>query len=165
MPLHPKLVHLPIALAVLMPLLSLGLLAAWWRGLLPRRTWVVAITLQAVLVGSGFLALETGEGDEERVEQVVPEAAIEAHEEAAQVFMLGAGGVLVLALAAGLIRRERAARGVAGLAAVGTLVVLALGYRVGQAGGELVYQHGAASAFATAGPGGSGGGAQPADDD
>ena len=29
---HPKLVHVPIALAVLMPLLSGSLLLAWWRG-------------------------------------------------------------------------------------------------------------------------------------
>ena len=34
MPVHPMLVHLPIALAVLMPLVSAGLLIAWWRGAL-----------------------------------------------------------------------------------------------------------------------------------
>ena len=35
LPVHAIVVHLPIALAVLMPVLSAGLLAAWWRGLLP----------------------------------------------------------------------------------------------------------------------------------
>ena len=39
LPLHPKIVHLPIALAVLMPLITAGLLIAWWRDMLPRRTW------------------------------------------------------------------------------------------------------------------------------
>lgn len=148
MPLHPKLVHLPIALAVLMPLLSFGLLAAWWRGALQRRTWILVIALQALLVGSGLLAMRSGEADEERVEQVVNEAAIEAHEEAAEIFVIGSGAVLVFALGAGLIRRERTAQGIAALAAVGTLGVLGLGYRTGQAGGELVYRHGAATAFA-----------------
>jgi len=147
MPLHPKLVHLPIALAVLMPLISGGLLIAWWRGALQRRTWIIAIALQVLLVGSGLLALRTGEGDEERVERAVPEAVIEAHEEAAEAFVITAGVVLVIALGAALIRRERAARIVAACAALGTLGVLGAGYRTGQAGGELVYRHGAASAW------------------
>lgn len=152
MPLHPKLVHLPIALAALMPIMSLGLLLLWIRGILPRRTWFIALTLQAMLVGSAYLALRTGEADEERVEMVVPEAALEAHEEAAEVFMGGAVVALALFAAAAAVRRERGARVLAGGAVVASLVVLALGYRVGEAGGALVYRHGAAAAFTTAGP-------------
>lgn len=152
MPLHPKLVHLPIALAALMPIMSLGLLLLWIRGILPRRTWFIALTLQAMLVGSAYLALRTGEADEERVEMVVPAAALEAHEEAAEVFMGGAVVALALFAAAAAVRRERGARVLAGGAVVASLVVLALGYRVGEAGGALVYRHGAAAAFATAGP-------------
>ena len=37
-PLHPKLVHLPLALAALLPLLTFGVLLAWWRGWLQQRT-------------------------------------------------------------------------------------------------------------------------------
>lgn len=150
LPLHPKLVHLPIALAVIMPLISLGLVAAWWRGALCRRTWVVAVALQALLVISGIAALRTGEADEERIEAVVPEAAIEAHEEAAEVFVAASGAVLLLTLLAAVVPRERIARAFAALAATGTLGVLALGYQVGDAGGRLVYQHGAAAAWAPA---------------
>ena len=152
MPLHPKLVHLPIALAVLVPLVSTGVLLAWWRGALQRRTWVVAIALQALLVGSGVLALRSGEADEERVEQVVPETAIEAHEAAAETFVAASVAVLALVLVAGLIRREPVARGLAALGVLGSLAVLGLGYQVGDAGGRLVYQHGAATVFANAGP-------------
>ncbi|MEZ4400748.1 MAG: DUF2231 domain-containing protein [Kofleriaceae bacterium] len=162
MPLHPKLVHLPIALAVIMPLLSLGLLLMWIRGVLPRRTWFIALGLQAMLVGSAYLALRTGEDDEERVEAVVPEAALEAHEEAAEVFLGGAVVALALVGAAAGLRREGAARIVAGGAVVATLVVLGLGYRVGEAGGALVYRHGAGSVFATGGGAGAGPGAGPA---
>lgn len=149
MPLHPVIVHLPIALAVLMPLITIGLLIAWWRGALQRRTWTIAIVLQALLVGSGVLAMRSGEADEDRVEAVVAHDVIHEHEEAAETFVYGAAGVLVLVLVAGLIPRERAARAVAALAATGTLAVLGLGYLTGKAGGELVYRHGAAAAFAS----------------
>lgn len=144
--LHPQIVHLPIALAVLMPLIAGGLLITWWRAALPRRAWWIAVALQAILVASALAAMRTGEGDEERVERVVPEEAIEAHEEAAEVFLAGAIGVLLLAIAAGAVPRERAAQALAVAATVGTLAVFALGYRVGRAGGALVYEHGAATA-------------------
>ena len=154
---HPMIVHLPIALAVVMPIVALGLLAAWWRGTFPRRTWLIAIVLQAMLVGTGFAALRTGEADGERVERVVSESLIEAHEEAAEAFLYGGTAVLLLVLAAGLIRHERTARSIAALAVAGTLVVLGLGYRAGKAGGELVYRHGAAATFTTNTTGGGGG--------
>ena len=147
-PLHPKLVHLPIALAVLMPLLSSGLLLAWWRGWLPRRAWILAASLQVLLALSGLAALRSGAADEERVERVVDERAIEAHEEAAEGFVLAAAAVAALALGVPFVHRERAARGLAVAAVAGTLLVSGLGYRTGAAGGRLVYAHGAARAFA-----------------
>ncbi|MBK9030947.1 MAG: hypothetical protein IPL61_06335 [Myxococcales bacterium] len=160
LPLHPKLVHLPIALAVLMPLITMVVLVAWWRGRLPRVAWWGVVGLQAVLLATGLYARETGEEDEERVEAVVPEAAIEAHEDAATGFVIGAGVALALAVAAGVVRPRGPALAVAGAAALGTMVVLGLGYRVGQAGGELVYRYGAAAAWAApttgSGPGAPG---------
>lgn len=149
LPLHPKLVHLPIALAVLMPLLTSGLLLAWWRGLWPKHTWWLAILGQALLLASGLLAMGSGEGDEERVERIVPEAALAAHEAAAEAFVWGGGIVLVLAFAPLVLRSRRAAQVAGALTVAGTAAVLALGYRVGQQGGELVYRHGAAAAFAS----------------
>lgn len=147
---HPKLVHLPMALAVLLPLVSIGLLAAWISGLLPRRTWIVAVALQAVLVASSFLAMRTGENEEEAVESVVAESAIETHEEAAEFFTWTAAGVLVLFAAASLLPGDGAARTTAAAATVASMLVLFLGYRVGQAGGALVYEHGAAAAYTSA---------------
>ena len=156
-PLHPLIVHLPMALAVVMPLISLGLLFAWWRGVLPRRSWGVVFLLQLVLVGSAVLALRSGEEDEERVEHVVSEELIEEHEEAAELFTWTAGFILALSLLPLVLRDERRARGAALLGVAGSFVVLGLGYRVGSAGGELVYRHGAATAWvqdAQAAPGG-----------
>ncbi len=150
---HPKIVHLPIALGVLMPPVALGVLLAWWRGRLPRQTWIVVIALQATLVGTGFLALESGEADEEIVERVVAEAPIEAHEEAAEVFFWASVGVLGLMLVGGLLPRRAARLSVATAAVLGTLVVLGLGYRTGEAGGQLVYRHGAAQVHVHSGSG------------
>jgi uncharacterized membrane protein len=145
---HPKLVHLPIALAVLMPLISGGLLLAWWRKWLPARAWVVAVALQGVLVGSGILALQSGEAEEERVERVVAEGFIEEHEQAAEAFVWASGGVLAVMLVGLALSSRRTGPVAAAAATLGTLVVLGLGYRTGQAGGDLVYRHGAAQAFA-----------------
>lgn len=149
---HPKLVHIPIALAVLMPLITGGLLLAWWRNWLPARAWVIAVALQAVLVGSAILALRSGEAEAEPVERVVAERFIEEHEEAAEAFVWASGGVLAVMLL-GLALSSRPSGPVAAtVATVGTLVVLGLGYRTGQAGGDLVYRHGAAKVYSSGGP-------------
>ncbi len=145
---HPKLVHIPMALGVLMPLIAGGLLLAWRRQWLPAHAWFVAIALQAMLLGSGLLAMRSGEAEEERVESVVPESLIERHEEAAEQFVWASAGVLALMLLAGALRSRRSGMPTAALATLGTLLVLGLGYRTGQAGGSLVYDYGAAQAYA-----------------
>ena len=144
---HPKLVHLPIALGLLMPLITAGLAVAWWRRWLPARVWGLAVILQAILLGSGVVALRTGEAEEDRVEPVVAERFIEQHEEAAEAFVRASGAVLVVMLVAWAAAGRREALGVAAAAVAGTLFVLGLGYRAGQTGGALVYEHGAANAY------------------
>lgn len=145
---HPKLVHLPIALAVLMPAIAAGLALAWQRKLLPRRVWWVAVLLQVALVGASMVAMRSGEAEEELVERVVAERHIEAHEEAAAAF-LGATVVVLLLAAGGLaVKDERVGLALAGATVVGSLVAFGLGARVGAAGGALVYEHGAAAAYA-----------------
>lgn len=151
---HPKLVHVPMALGVLMPLIAGGLLVAWWRDWLPRRGWFFAIALQAVLLGSGVIALRSGEAEEERVEAVVAERFIEEHEEAAEVFVYASAGVLALMFLAGALGARKSVLPTAAVATLGTLLVFFLGYRTGEAGGSLVYEHGAAQAYTdTATPG------------
>lgn len=152
LPLHPRLVHFPLALAALMPLVSIGAYWAWRARRAGRRVFWVAAAFQLLLVASGFLALDAGEDDEKRVLRAIPEAVVEAHAEAAEAFLWTATGVLVVFLAAAFLRREPAAQALAGLACLGTLVVLGLAYRAGDAGGRLVYQHGAASVYAEAQP-------------
>lgn len=157
LPLHPKLVHLPIALAVLMPLVSASFLLAWVRGWFPRRTWLAAVALQGLLVIGALAAQRTGAQDEDRAEAAVGKAAIEAHEEAAEQFTAVAAAVLAFAVGAAALRPEKAARALAVLTLAGTLAVLAMGYRVGEAGGRIVYGAGGpAAALGAPAPGGEG---------
>lgn len=162
---HPMLVHVPIALGVLMPLIAGGLLLAWWRNWLPRRGWYFAVALQAILLVSGVLALRTGEAEEERVERVVAEQVIEKHEEAAQVFVGASGAVLAAMLLAAMLGARRSGLPTAAAATLGTVLVLGLGYRTGQAGGSLVYEHGAAQAHVGASTAGTEAQVAPSDDD
>ncbi len=147
-PLHPAVVHLPIALAVLIPGCALLVLALVWRRVCRPSAWAAIVLLQALLVGSSWVALETGEREEDRAERFVAERHIEAHEEAAEQFMLLAGLGLVV-LGAGLLPGSAGAfaRAAGVVAALG---VLAAGVAVGHSGGDLVYKHGAAAAYAKA---------------
>lgn len=153
LPLHPAIVHLPLGLALVIPLGALVVTWLAWRrprapeGRLSRGPIAALVVAQALLVGGGLLAQAAGEQDEERVEALVAESVIERHEDQAGVFVLA--GALVLggfAAAWVLARRPRFARPTLTVAALGTVAVLALGLSVGHSGGELVYRHGAASA-------------------
>ncbi len=162
LPLHPALVHVPLGLAAVIPLIALAITVVQWRRGLTRRAWALVVGLQAVLLAGALVAQRTGEADEERVEPVVAEAALERHEEAAEGFVVAAGVTLVLA-ALVLVIPARAVRYGALAASLATVGVAGLGLRVGHAGGRLVYQEGAASAWAGPTMRTTEGGAAPAD--
>jgi uncharacterized membrane protein len=147
LPLHPAVVHLPLALSILMPLFAAGLAWAVWTGRIRPRAYLLVVALQALLVGSGFVAMNTGGAEEERVEAVVQESALETHEELAEQFVWAAGGTLALAGLVVLLGTRAIAAGLSAAVVIATVVVAALGLRVGHAGGRLVYVHGAASAY------------------
>ena len=151
-PLHPALVHLPLGLALATPLLAAGLALAVWRGWLPRRGWVAAVALQALLVAGGVSAMRSGERDAHRVEKLLGVAPVDAHEERAEAFVWTAGAVLAVAAAAVFVP-PRLAGPLLGLSWAGMVVVAILAVRAGKAGGELVYRYGAARAHGAAGPG------------
>jgi uncharacterized membrane protein len=147
-PLHPALVHFPIVFMAFLPLATIGALWAIRRGATPRKAWAFPLVLAAALTLSAWVSVQTGEAQEERVEDVVGEANLGTHEEAADRFLL-------LSLAVLGISAVGMARGKVGEIARGTGLVAALaltvaGYQVGHSGGALVYQHGAASAYAQA---------------
>jgi uncharacterized membrane protein len=157
LPWHPKLVHLPLALAFLVPALGVLLWIATARGWLPRRAWLLFVLAQLGLALGAWAASATGEEDEHLVERFVPEAALETHEEAAEAFLWGGA----LALGVGLLPLVAPRRRVgpaAGAAIAAAAVVAGLAVRAGEAGGALVYRYGAAAGHGAAGQGAAVGG-------
>jgi uncharacterized membrane protein len=149
-PIHPSIVHFPIVFSVLLPLMALGAFLAARRGTPIRTVWLGVVGGAALLAGSSWLAVETGEQQEERVEDVISEAPLDTHQDRATFFLYLAAGTLVLS-GAGLARGKvgRAGR-VAGT--VAALALLPAGYLVGHSGGELVYKYGAAQAYTSGAP-------------
>lgn len=144
-PLHPAIVHFPIVLAVLLPISALATLWAIRRGASARRAWAITVAIAGALFVASFAAVRTGDAEEDRVEQVVSEAVLHEHEEAGERFLL-LSGVLTLVMATGL---AGGALGGVGrwLGTAGTAFLVVAAVQVGSAGGDLVYEHGAASAY------------------
>jgi uncharacterized membrane protein len=146
-PLHPAVVHFPIVFMVLLPLVAVGALWAIRRGTAPRRAWAFPLAMAGALSASAFVALKSGQAQQDRVERVVGDRPLGTHEEAAELFLVLSGTLLIISgigLAPGVA--GRAARIVAALGAIG---LLGAGYRAGASGAELVYRHGAGSVYAS----------------
>lgn len=153
-PLHPLVVHFPIVLSLLLPLAALAAAVLGSRAGKPRKFWPAVLVLHALLLVSSFVAVRTGEKDEEKVEEALAsDAPLESHEEKAEGFLKATGA----ALAVSALGLAPGAWGLAGrvLGGVGGLAILLLGMQVGHSGGALVYRHGAAAAYAAhaGGPG------------
>ncbi len=145
LPLHPALVHLPLGVALILPLVAALVLAGWWTGRLPRFAWWLAVLLQVVVVAGSFVAMETGEDEEERVEEAIGHDAIHEHEEAAEAFSYAGLALLLVFVGAALLPKEPLARKLAAAGVLGSLATAGLGLDTGHHGGELVYVHGAGS--------------------
>jgi hypothetical protein len=146
-PLHPAIVHIPIALSALVPLLAILAILAIRQGYLPARAWIGVVVLQVLLAGSAWAALETGEDEEDTAKHVVAIRHIHEHEEAAER-MLVLAGVNAALVAAGLLPSGVGSL-FRSLGMLGALGVFVAGVQVGHLGGELVYKYGAGSAYAT----------------
>jgi hypothetical protein len=150
-PLHPAVVHIPLGLVFVLPLLAAGLTAALYRGHVSRAAFSILLGLQLVMLGGG--ALTAGE------------AAVERHEAAAQQFMVVAGLGAALTALAWALRNPRHTRAMAVATTLGTLAAAGMGVRVGHLGGELVYgPRGVAAQGPTAAAGGEAGGNDNDDD-
>lgn len=148
-PLHPSIVHFPIVLGIVLPVVAAYVLWRLHDGAHPR-LWRLVALLALLVWGSGWVGEATGERDEERVEETLGgHDAIHEHHDAAELFMVMSGVVFGLALV-GLVP------GVTGrvgrlLTLVGALAVAGGVARAGMLGGELVYEKGAAAAYRSTG--------------
>jgi uncharacterized membrane protein len=149
LPLHPAVVHLPLGLALVVPLLALGITIAVRRGVLPARSWLIVLALQAAVFAGGLVALRTGEQEEERVEDRVAERTIERHETLAERFVWSAGGTLAFGVAVLVIRSHPATATLMAATTLASVVTAGAGLQVGHTGGTIV--HGPSGLAATAG--------------
>ena len=153
-PLHPKIVHIPLALAMILPLLNLAIVCSWWKKWLSRRVWLISACLHAVMTLSAFVAMQTGETEEHIAERVVSEHEIHEHEEAAELFLWASVGALLLALVAAIAEKEPVGLKFAVGTTVLALLCAVLAIEAGDHGGKLVYKYGAGRAFSPAKYGG-----------
>ncbi len=144
-PLHPILVHFPIAFGFVLPFLALIALLRIGAGAKARAAWLPVMLIAALTLVGGIASLQSGEGDEERVEKVVPHDAMEAHEANAARFTIIAAIVVVTSVG-GLAGRRLG--GIArGLTLFVALLMAAQLLWTAKTGGALVYEHGAATAY------------------
>ena len=139
---HPALVHLPLGLALVVPIVALITLIAWSLGKANQRNWLIVILLQGMLTVGGFVAAQAGEeAEEEAEEEGVPEHMIEEHEEYAELFVRTSMGVLLLFGIVGFLPedKEKIALGLGALATAGSGLVLAFAIETGEHGGEIVH--------------------------
>jgi len=138
--LHPAVVHFPIALAVvgaLMELIYMLLQRSWVR-------WCGPVLLTLGLAGSGVAYFSGNAVHDKAVDQGVPHAAIEKHEQSC-LWALGSLGLATLLSWA--VRTS--GRGL-WLSALVAIAAAGLTVYTGYLGGELVYRHGAGRVKAAA---------------
>ncbi len=145
-PYHPLVVHFPIALSFILPPLIVVFAYFIKTNRMNPVSWLIIISLQLMIVATGYIAMETGENDEETVERVVPKKLIHEHEEAAEIFVGSGVIVLVLSVAVFFIRKDLGFI-IKMIIAFISLISLFLSIKTGKLGGELVYKHGGASAY------------------
>jgi uncharacterized membrane protein len=143
LPLHPIVVHFPIVLGSLLPFLALLL---WWaikKDLLQQNAWALVVVMALAYGATAIVAVEVGEEDEEKVEEVVSEKVIEEHEEAGEMIPWVAGTLFLVSIVGMVKKNSHALR--LGLAVLSLTALIPL-VSAGHTGGELIYQHGAAIA-------------------
>ena len=143
---HAAVVHLPIAAGVF-GLIMIALSAVFHRNNTVR---MIAALIYLVLVGSAWLAIETGEDARELVPAELPKAVwdqVSAHANGAQNVLYS--GIFTLAcLVLSLIRVDSVRIVTMLLAAVGGIVVNVFVAQTGHIGGALVYNEGLGTPYA-----------------
>jgi uncharacterized membrane protein len=146
MPLHPLISHFPLVLSFLVPIMIFVFAFLIRANRIAPSMWLIVVGFMLTLTVSGYVALETGETEEDKVEKVMSKKIIHEHEEAAEIFVGSTVIILALGIAAFFLRKELQ---YPIMLAIGGLALISayLGFRTGKLGGELVYIHGAASAY------------------
>ncbi len=146
LPLHPFIVHFPVALAFILPVLALVVAVMIKKRKFPMESWFLIIGLQVLVTGFGYIALETGETEEVEVSKVLDKSLINKHEEAAEIFVGSTVIILALSVALAFLREDLQSWLQYAVVAL-SLISCGLAYKAGVLGAELVYRYGATAAY------------------
>ena len=146
LPLHPFMAHIPLVLALCLPIVIVSSIVFIMKKKISPRFWWVPVIIQITIVVFSYIALETGEDQEDTVLQFVAKPFIQQHENAAEIFS-GLGVILLGLMAVVLFVGESLARNLRFLTAVLSLIPLAAGLYAGRLGGAIAYTHGGAEAY------------------
>lgn len=164
LPLHPVIVHLPIAFALFAPLVGLGALLAARRAGDPagRKFWAVVLLWQFLQAALVYAAMATGEIDEDRLGALARDSTdmtnlhragiepkvlhhVEEHEDAASTLLLGTIASFFVAALALKFRHAGGRSTLRVLTVVAQILLLGWCAYTAHLGGRLVYEHGAAN--------------------
>lgn len=146
LPLHPFMAHIPLVLALCLPIVIISSIVFIMKKKISPRFWWVPVIMQISIVVFSYIALETGEDQEDTVLQFVAKPFVQQHENAAEIFS-GLGVILLGLMAVVLFVGESLARNLRFLTAVLSFIPLAAGLYAGRLGGAIAYTHGGAEAY------------------
>ncbi|MCB0391814.1 MAG: hypothetical protein KDD58_11000 [Bdellovibrionales bacterium] len=142
-PLHPVAVHFPIVLGLLIPIASLSVFILIKLKYLDPRIWLLVVILSGLFFASAVVAVQTGEKDEHKVEEVVGHKVLETHEEHGEKIQWLALAVFLISITPLLLKKPTELQILTVI--ISSIVVYPL-IETGHTGGELIYKHGAAEA-------------------
>ena len=144
LPLHPAIVHLPIGIALMLPILNILFFWLFKTGKAKREASMILIIMHLGLATTSFLAMQLGEIEEEKIEHQIDHNALENHEHKGEFY---AQATIALALVSVLLvfTRGRRFEQVLGLLFIGQIILIFFTYQVGHSGAQLVYKHDAAT--------------------
>ncbi len=146
LPFHPMIVHFPIALSVILPLLTLIFAFLIKTRKMNTGVWAIIIGLHLFTVATGYIALESGETEEETVQRVVAKEEIAKHEKYAEIFV----GITVVATVFSIVAFFVTAN-IQFYVQLANVIILLVGafyaFETGEHGGDLVYRYGAPRAY------------------
>lgn len=145
-PLHPFLAHIPLVLALFMPIILGVSIFLIFKKKVPSQGWWVAVCIQLLVVIFSYIALSSGEAEEDLVANYVSKSFISKHENMAEVFS-GLSVILLGVLIVTNFVEEKVAKKLRIIAALFSVVPLGMGLYTGRLGGEIAYAYGGAQAY------------------